>query len=208
MNKHIAFLSYQTANKHIVRATARYLAKNGIEPILDEWSFRRGLSLQSEIEKSIKRSTCFVLFWSQAAMSSKYVQFEDEIALARRIKDERYRTEIVRLDNTNLPERHSFLLYHDWRRIRLQSEKFQQCLDILKRSILGLPDKNPPVTKSIADQDTIHTHNQQVLIKIKGSKYRVRREPDIIYIEEPPKAPIVRYVKRMQKSKSHKRINT
>ena len=144
----IAFLSHQTADKPIVRATGPLLADHGIEPILDEWTFRRGRSLATEIEKSIKRSTCFVLFWSQSAASSKYVQFEDEIALARAIKDEGYVTQLVRLDETPLPERHSFLIYHDWRRGRPGSKLFQQHTAVLIRSILGLPDKDAPATRS------------------------------------------------------------
>src|ERR1051325_9443271 len=149
MNTHIAFLSHQSSDKKLARAVGQYLAANNIQPILDEWTFRRGMSLAQEIEENISRSTCFIMFWSSSAFASSYVQFEDEMAVARRTKDRLYQTQIVRLDKTPLPQRHSFLIYHDWRRGKPGSKLFAHHIDLLRRAILGLPDVDPPSVANI-----------------------------------------------------------
>jgi hypothetical protein len=152
MTTNVVFLSHQSSDKDIVRIVGQYLAEEEIEPILDEWSFRKGRSLSKEIELGIGRSTAFVLFWSEAAASSKYVQFEDEMAVAKRIKDDSYLVHLIRLDETPLPERHSFILWHDWRRGKPGSKMFMKHLDSLKRALLGLPEKPPPLFKNTNDE--------------------------------------------------------
>ena len=49
----VAFLSHQWSDKDTARAAGTRLARLGVEPILDEWSFRRGRSLPQEIETSM-----------------------------------------------------------------------------------------------------------------------------------------------------------
>ena len=147
MPEHIAFLSHQSGDKKVVRATGVFLANHGIETVSDEWAFRRGESLVGEIERGITKSTCFVLFWSSSACRSSYVQFEDEIAAALRIKNPEYQIQIVRLDDSSLPERHSFAIHHDWRRGRLGTKMFSTHLERLRRAILWLPDTDAPQVK-------------------------------------------------------------
>ncbi len=139
MSQQVAFLSHQTADKYIAAPVGQYLANSGIEPILDIWTFRASAPLHGEIEKHLTRSTCFILFWSDAAAHSDYVQFEDELAVARRTKDDSYSTHIVRLDETPLPTRHAFLIHHDWRRGKPGSKLFATNMERLARAIRGFP---------------------------------------------------------------------
>lgn len=144
MTTHVVFLSHQSQDKDLVRRVARYLEGEGIETIVDEWAFVKGRGLPDQIAKALSRSTAFLLFWSHAATGSKYVQYEEEIAKAREIKDDTYSIQVVLLDNTLLPDKYSALLYHDWRRGRPGSKMFEIHLRKLKRAIAGLPDQDRP----------------------------------------------------------------
>lgn len=136
--EHTVFLSHQSRDKSVVRRVGDFLHTD-MEVIFDEWSFRPGKTLTSEIEDGIIRATALVLFWSESAAISKYVQFEDELAIARKIKDETFSIQVVRLDDTKLPERYSRLVYHDWRKGRVGSKLFKSHLKRLSLSIHGLP---------------------------------------------------------------------
>jgi len=131
------FLSHQSKDKSVVKKTANYL-KQHMDIILDEWSFRPGRTLTTEIEQGIKRSTAMVLFWSKSAAASQYVQFEDELAIARQIKDDQFSIQLVRLDATNLPSRYDRLLYHDWQRGRPGTKLFNVHLLRLSLAINGI----------------------------------------------------------------------
>ncbi|MDB5345952.1 MAG: WD-repeat protein [Schlesneria sp.] len=135
--KHVVFLSHQSNDKPIVRYAAKFLQQK-MTVIWDEWSFRRGKPLTAEIETGIEKSTALVLFWSENAAASKYVQFEDELAIARNIKDDQFSIQIVRLDETSLPKRYDRLIYHDWRRGRPGSKLFDSHLLRLSLSIYGV----------------------------------------------------------------------
>jgi hypothetical protein len=134
---HTVFLSHQSNDKPIVRRAAKFLQQK-MAVILDEWSFRPGKTLTAEIEAGIEKSTTLVLFWSENAAASKYVQFEDELAVARKIKDDQFSIQIVKLDGTSLPKRYDRLIFHDWRRGRPGSKLFDSHLLRLSLSINGI----------------------------------------------------------------------
>ena len=131
------FLSHQSKDKVVVRNAANYL-QDRMEVVLDEWSFCPGKTLTSEIEEGIRRSDALVLFWSKNSAFSKYVQFEDELAISRKVKDERFSIQVVRLDDTDLPERYERLIYHDWRKGRSGSNLFKSHLARLHAAIDGI----------------------------------------------------------------------
>jgi hypothetical protein len=136
--KHSVFLSHQSKDKPIVRRVAKFLKKT-MEVIYDEWSFLPGKTLTSEIEDGIEKSTTIVLFWSENAAASKHVRFEDELAIARKIEDDQFSIQIVKLDETSLPKRYDRLIYHDWRSGRPGSKLFDSHLLRLSLSIHGIP---------------------------------------------------------------------
>ncbi len=145
--QHTVFLSHQSADKPIVSKVAARLVAAGVGVIYDDWSFQPGCPLTEEIESGIRTSTGLVLFWSQHSAASDYVQFEDELALARSIKDDSYRVQVIRLDSTELPSRYSRLIYHDWRKGKPGSKLFAAHVDILLRAILGKPPSEPDLSR-------------------------------------------------------------
>jgi len=137
---------------------AQQLEHFGIESVLDDWSFRGGRSLPKEINDGISTSGAFVLFWSKASARSRYVKFERELALVRSIKEEDYGIHVVRLDSTPVPQRHSFLLHHDWRKGRPGSRLFRDHLESLALALRGLPQR----------QTSVRSRHRKILVVVSG----------------------------------------
>ncbi len=137
------FISYSHSDKQYSKLVSNFLAKCGITPILDEWTFRESNPLTEEVCGAIAASDAFVLLWSRKSSGSNYVRFERNLAAARRIKEEDYGFHLIRLDDTPVPEDHAFLLHHDWRRGKPGTKMFEDHLRSLVRAVLGVSRRVP-----------------------------------------------------------------
>ncbi len=138
------FLSYQRNDKRLVDRIARALVEAGMEPILDEWDFIPGKSLTKSMNKAIESASVLVLFWSESAAASKYVEYERELGLMEEKKRDGFRIICVRFDDTPPPAEHSFRLFIDWQQGQRRSKIFEQNVLKLSRAIHGQPLKQPP----------------------------------------------------------------
>ncbi len=167
--RHNVFLSHQATDKPVVREVGNQIRSAGMDAILDEWSFRPGKTLTDEIESNIARATALILFWSQAASESDYVQFEDELAIARSIKDSNFGIQVIRLDDTPLPPRYARLIYHDWTKGRPGSKTFDSNVESLIRSLHGLPPAMPDLDKQSISSLLSHEIGHVLVIEHEAS---------------------------------------
>ena len=97
------FLSHNSADRDWVRKLAAALKLAGAQVWFDEWTIRPGDSIQSAVADGLSGFDIFVLVWSQAAATSRWVRTEREAALERWMSGESCRLIPVRLDDTPLP---------------------------------------------------------------------------------------------------------
>lgn len=97
------FLSHNSADKEWVRKLAAALTLTGTRVWFDEWTIRPGDSIQTAVVDGLSSSSTFVLVWSEAAASSRWVKTEMEAALERWLSGETCRLVPVRVDKTPLP---------------------------------------------------------------------------------------------------------
>jgi hypothetical protein len=101
------FLSHASPDKGMVSEVFRLLTgEYAVGSWIDAQELLPGDSLPEHIEQGIVRSTAFVVFWSAAAARSMWVQRELDIALGAAART----VLLVRLDDTEVPERLSDLL--------------------------------------------------------------------------------------------------
>lgn len=72
------FLSHSSKDKLLVRPIAKDLGNNRC--IIDEMTFEEGMNILQEIISNIDRSDLFVIFLSDSALNSEWVQREILIA--------------------------------------------------------------------------------------------------------------------------------
>ncbi len=97
------FLSHNSADKDTVRALAMLLAGEGINLFFDEWDIRLGDPLMGTIERGIEDADVFMIFWSENARQSNWVDTEVQTFLRRRIDRPELRVVPLFLDAAPLP---------------------------------------------------------------------------------------------------------
>jgi hypothetical protein len=129
------------------------------------------------------------------------VRFEDEFAFARRVAHGEFVIHVVRLDETPLPERHSYAVVHDWRRGRVGSNLFDAHLSDLVRGVFGLPQLDPPVVvrspellSSSFGERRIHLEElleqkTQDIFKLLNDVLHLQRENEFAYVASDRYAP-------------------
>ncbi len=90
-----AFLSYAHEDQTEVLKRAQALQAARIEVFQDLLSIRTGEPWQARLEDEIDRCDLFLLFWSESARHSKWVEWEVDRALERQTRSSTHRPEIM-----------------------------------------------------------------------------------------------------------------
>jgi hypothetical protein len=109
------FLSYNSADKELVRKLAASLSVAGAQVWFDEWTVRPGDSIPGQIDKGLTVFSSFALVWSLAASTSRWVRTEMDAAIAQWLADPARRLVPIRLDDTPLPAILQHIRYIDAR---------------------------------------------------------------------------------------------
>lgn len=109
------FISHSSKNKEIARLTYYNGIANGLRPWFDESLFAVGDEMLPTLEAAIQDSTAYLLFASEQALDSTWVQHEMRFAEARKEKDPGFKLIVVKLEDCELPESWKAYLYADWR---------------------------------------------------------------------------------------------
>lgn len=109
------FISHSSKNKEIARLTYYNGIANGLRPWFDESLFVAGDEMLSTLEAAIEDSAAYLLFASDYALASRWVQNEMRFAVRRKGVDPDFKLMVVKLDDCSLPEWWQAYLYSDWR---------------------------------------------------------------------------------------------
>ena len=114
-NFHV-FISHSSKNKELARLAYYNAITNGLNPWFDEALFEAGDEMLPTLEKAIADSEAYLLFASQEALSSQWVQLEMNIAAERKKGDPTFRLLVVKLDDHHvLPEWWDQFLFENWK---------------------------------------------------------------------------------------------
>ena len=103
MNRSRIFLSHAGSDSDIAQRVADRLTKGGLEPILDRERLAPGLSFIAFMENALATSDFFLLLWSTAAATRKWVDLEWQSALYRSVEEARAFLSVGRVDDHPLP---------------------------------------------------------------------------------------------------------
>ncbi len=109
------FISHSSRNKEIARLTYYNGIANGLRPWFDESFFAVGDAMLPTLETAIQDSAVYLLFASEQALGSTWIQHEMRFAELRKEKDPGFKLIVVKLDDCELPESWKAYLYADWR---------------------------------------------------------------------------------------------
>ena len=110
------FLSHSSKDRAIVTRVARELREMALEPWLYEQDIGPGKSIPQELNKALARAAYFLLFWSEAALNSRWVRSEFDAAFFMRADQESVLIVPVLLDDTELPPLLKPISHMDFRR--------------------------------------------------------------------------------------------
>ncbi len=97
------FISHNVRDKETARLLATMFTDRGIDVWFDKWEIKAGESITGGIGKGLEECDVFVLLWSAAAKSSRWVDTEMRAAIRKRVNDEVFRVVPIMLDGTALP---------------------------------------------------------------------------------------------------------
>lgn len=112
-NFHV-FISHSSKNKEIARLAYYNAITNGLNPWFDEAIFDAGDEMLPTLDAAIADSAAYLLFASQDALNSKWVQHEMTAAAERKKNDPAFRLLVVKLDQHLLPEWWHQFLFDTW----------------------------------------------------------------------------------------------
>ena len=114
-NFHV-FISHSSKNKELARLAYYNAITNGLNPWFDEALFDAGDEMLPTLEGAIADSAAYLLFASQEALNSKWVQLEMTAAAERKKGDPTFRLLVVKLDDQHvLPEWWGQFLFDTWK---------------------------------------------------------------------------------------------
>lgn len=113
-NFHV-FISHSSKNKELARLAYYNAITNGLNPWFDEAFFDVGDEMLPTLQGAIADSAAYLLFSSQEALNSKWVQLEMAAAVERKKGDPTFRLLVVKLDDQHvLPEWWDQFLFDTW----------------------------------------------------------------------------------------------
>ena len=101
-NFHV-FISHSSKNKEVARLAYYNAITNGLNPWFDEALFGAGDEMLTTLETAIADSASYLLFASQEALNSKWVQLEMTAAAERKNGDPTFRLLVVKMDDLCVP---------------------------------------------------------------------------------------------------------
>jgi hypothetical protein len=114
--KRNVFLSHSSTARPVVERVAQELREMGLEPWFYEQDISPGRSIPRELNEALARADYFLLFWSGAALNSRWVQAEFDAAFFERADKESVLIVPLLLDDTELPPLLKPISYVDFRR--------------------------------------------------------------------------------------------
>lgn len=109
------FISHSRKNKELARLAYYNAITNGLNPWFDEALFDAGDEMVPTLKRAIFDSEAYLLFSSQDALDSKWVQLEMTAAAERKKGDPTFRLLVVKLDDQHvLPEWWGQFLFDTW----------------------------------------------------------------------------------------------
>jgi tetratricopeptide (TPR) repeat protein len=111
MKKTYAFICHSSKDKEFVITLAESLSREHIW--VDIWDMDLGEDLVSRIEKGIEGASEFIIILSKNSVSSKWVNYELNMALTRWLEDENFRIVCVHIDESEIPLRLKPFVYVD-----------------------------------------------------------------------------------------------
>ena len=109
------FISHSRKNKELARLAYYNAITNGLNPWFDEALFDAGDEMVTTLKRAIFDSEAYLLFSSQDALDSKWVQLEMTAAAERKKGDPTFRLLVVKLDDQHvLPEWWGQFLFDTW----------------------------------------------------------------------------------------------
>ena len=140
-----AFLSHSSVDKGIVVPVYEGLAD--YSAWLDIVELELGAVLIEKIASAIERSSDFVLFWSEAASRSPWVNHELNMALIQRLRTNAIRLRVVRLDGTPVPLQLAPFRFLD---VAEATDKVAAILPVLRKA---LQEPAGPVRRQFLDRN-------------------------------------------------------
>jgi hypothetical protein len=101
--KRKVFLSYSSRDRVAVDRVAQELRKMTLEPLLYLEDISPGRSIPQKLNEGLAKADYFLLFWSENALGSRWVQAEHDAAFFKQADEESVLVVPVLLDNTELP---------------------------------------------------------------------------------------------------------
>jgi len=108
------FISHSSKNKEIARLTYYSAIANGLRPWFDESLFEVGDSMLPTLKNAIQESKSYLLFASEQALNSPWVQHEMNLAKQKKEAHSDFKLIVVKIDDYNLPEYWKSFLFIDW----------------------------------------------------------------------------------------------
>lgn len=109
------FISHSSKNKEIARPTYYNGISNGLRPWFDEALFHAGDEMLPILASAIEDSAGYLLFASQVALASIWVQAEMEVAEVRKRADPGFKIIVVKLVPCGLPTWWDKYLHCEWK---------------------------------------------------------------------------------------------
>jgi len=106
-----AFISHSSYDRAFVERLARQLRSDDVW--VDMWDMDVGDLLVTKIERAIETASEFILVLSGAALQSKWVKYESNMAIIRLLEDADFRIVVLRIDDCEVPLRFRPFLYVD-----------------------------------------------------------------------------------------------
>ena len=98
-----AFISHNHRDKPAVKPLAARLRLLGVDVWLDSWEIRPGDTIPGKVNHALSVVDTVMVFWSENASNSRWVNTEWETALTRSLDDDSVRVIPLLLDETPLP---------------------------------------------------------------------------------------------------------
>jgi len=201
--KYDTFISCNSADEVHARTVYDFLRSSGLNP------FFAGLTLPcvsrtdfgTAIDEALAEACNFVLVSSSAKnIKAGYVRAEWRLFIDEK-RAERKSGNILTVLFADIPITNLPLALRQYQVLKWTDQGKQDLLGFLgSRNKQWRKARHSRIaTTRVSRQPAKDSSNRAVVIKVKGSQYKIEREPDVIYIEEPPKVPIVKYVKRRRK---------
>lgn len=125
------FLSHNSKDKEVVEPIfIELLNDQRNEVFYDSWSIQPGQSIVGKMNEGLSKTKTFILFWSINAAKSSAVNIEWTVILSKYLSDRTIKILIVRLDETEIPQILSDLVY-----LNMYEEGHENIVDKIKKVI-------------------------------------------------------------------------